>query len=130
VRVLIGIALFAGAYMAEVIRGGLQAIPRGRRGRQRARPVYWDDGLIVMPQALKLVIPGIVNLHRPVQGHDAGARSWRSSICSAACGPSFTDPNWATADHAVHRLRLHRHHLLRLLLSCRATRCSSRNGRR
>ncbi|MBS9720074.1 amino acid ABC transporter permease [Tianweitania sp. BSSL-BM11] len=62
-RALIGVALFASAYMAEVIRGGLQAIPRGQyEGADSLGLGYWQKmGLIVMPQALKLVIPGIVN---------------------------------------------------------------------
>ncbi len=62
-RALIGVALFASAYMAEVIRGGLQAIPRGQYAGADALGLrYWQKtGLIVLPQALKLVIPGIVN---------------------------------------------------------------------
>ena len=55
--------LFSSAYMAEVIRGGLQAIPKGQyEGADSLGLGYWQKmGLIVMPQALKLVIPGIVN---------------------------------------------------------------------
>lgn len=62
-RALIGVALFASAYMAEVIRGGLQAIPKGQyEGADALGLSYWHKtGLIVLPQALKLVIPGIVN---------------------------------------------------------------------
>jgi general L-amino acid transport system permease protein len=62
-RVLIGVILFAGAYMAEVVRGGLQAIPRGQYEAARALGLgYWKMmGLVVLPQALKLVIPGMVN---------------------------------------------------------------------
>ena len=63
VRPLIGVALFSSAYMAEVVRGGLQAIPKGQyEGAMALGLSYWRMmGLIVMPQALKLVIPGIVN---------------------------------------------------------------------
>ncbi|HEY0219569.1 MAG TPA: amino acid ABC transporter permease [Afipia sp.] len=63
VRVLVGIALFAGAYNAEVIRGGLQAVPRGQAEAASALGLsYWKTtGLIVMPQALRHVIPGLVN---------------------------------------------------------------------
>jgi general L-amino acid transport system permease protein len=63
VRCLIGIALFAGAYNAEVIRGGLQAIPRGQGEAASALGLSWwkTTGLIVMPQALRHVIPGLVN---------------------------------------------------------------------
>lgn len=62
-RALVGVALFSAAYMAEVVRGGLQAIPRGQyEGAQALGLSYWRMmGLIVLPQALKLVIPGIVN---------------------------------------------------------------------
>ena len=62
-RALIGVALFASAYMAEVVRGGLQAIPKGQfEGADSLGLSYWQKtGLIIMPQALKLVIPGIVN---------------------------------------------------------------------
>ena len=62
-RALIGVALFASAYMAEVIRGGLQAIPKGQyEGANSLGLGYWQTmGLVVLPQALKMVIPGIVN---------------------------------------------------------------------
>jgi len=63
VRALIGIALFSGAYMAEVIRGGLLAIPRGQSEAASAIGLSWwkTTALIVMPQALRHVIPGLVN---------------------------------------------------------------------
>jgi general L-amino acid transport system permease protein len=62
-RALIGVALFASAYMAEVVRGGLQAIPKGQyEGADSLGLGFWQKmSLIVMPQALTLVIPGIVN---------------------------------------------------------------------
>ena len=62
-RALVGIMLFWSAYMAEVVRGGLQAIPSGQDEAGKALGLgYWPRmGLIVLPQALKLVIPGIVN---------------------------------------------------------------------
>ncbi|SBS31081.1 Inner membrane amino-acid ABC transporter permease protein YhdY [Marinomonas aquimarina] len=62
-RVLIGITLFSAAYMAEVIRGGLQAIPKGQYEAADAMGLtYWQSmTLVILPQALKLVIPGIVN---------------------------------------------------------------------
>ncbi len=62
-RALIGIALFSSAYMAEVVRGGLQAIPKGQYEAAQALGLsYWRMmSLIVLPQALKIVIPGIVN---------------------------------------------------------------------
>lgn len=62
-RALIGVALFSSAYMAEVVRGGLQAIPKGQsEGADSLGLSFWQKmWLIVMPQALKLVIPSIVN---------------------------------------------------------------------
>lgn len=62
-RALIGVSLFASAYMAEVVRGGLQAIPKGQaEGADSLGLSYWQKmRLIILPQALKLVIPGIVN---------------------------------------------------------------------
>jgi general L-amino acid transport system permease protein len=62
VRALIMVALFSAAYLAEVIRGGLQAIPRGQFEAADALGLSYPQkmGLIVLPQALKLVIPGMV----------------------------------------------------------------------
>ncbi|PWW04003.1 general L-amino acid ABC transporter membrane protein [Hoeflea marina] len=62
-RALIGVALFSSAYMAEVIRGGLQAIPKGQYEAANAMGLTFWQGtrLVTMPQALTLVIPGIVN---------------------------------------------------------------------
>ncbi len=62
-RAIIGICLFESAYMAEVVRGGLQAIPRGQREAAYALGLskLKTTGLIILPQALKHVIPGIVN---------------------------------------------------------------------
>lgn len=62
-RPLIGVALFASAYMAEVIRGGLQAIPKGQfEGAMSLGLGYWQMmRLIILPQAIRIVIPGIVN---------------------------------------------------------------------
>lgn len=62
-RAMIGIALFGAAYMAEVVRGGLQAIPKGQyEGAMALGLNYWKMTLlIVLPQALRIVIPGIVN---------------------------------------------------------------------
>jgi general L-amino acid transport system permease protein len=63
VRVIIAITLFEAAYMAEVIRGGLQALPRGQYDAGKSLGMgYWKMHLLViLPQALKLVIPGIAN---------------------------------------------------------------------
>ena len=60
---MIMITLFASAYMAEVVRGGLQAIPQGQYEAAEAMGLkYWQSmRLIILPQALKVSIPGIVN---------------------------------------------------------------------
>lgn len=63
-RALIGVALFWAAYMAEEIRGGLQAIPKGQYEGAMALGLSFSKmtRLIILPQALKIVIPGIVNI--------------------------------------------------------------------
>lgn len=62
-RVLIMVTLFSSAYIAEVVRGGLQAIPKGQIEAADAMGLkYWQSmRLVVLPQALKISIPGIVN---------------------------------------------------------------------
>ncbi len=62
-RPLIGVALFASVYMAEVVRGGLQAVSRGQVEGAKALGLTQSKmmRLIVLPQALTIVIPGIVN---------------------------------------------------------------------
>ena len=63
IRVLVGITLFAAAYMAEVIRGGLQAIPKGQiEAAATIGLSYWQTQVkIVLPQALAMVVPSIMN---------------------------------------------------------------------
>jgi general L-amino acid transport system permease protein len=62
-RALIGVALFASAYMAEVVRGGLVAVPRGQYEAAQALGLpYWRMmALIILPQALRVTLPNIVN---------------------------------------------------------------------
>lgn len=63
VRALVGVTLFASAYMAEVVRGGLQAIPKGQfeAADSLGLNFFLKMRLIILPQALKIVIPGIVS---------------------------------------------------------------------
>ena len=63
VRVLIVVTLFSSAYIAEVIRGGLQGLPTGQYEAADSLGLgYWKaHQLIILPQALKISIPGIVN---------------------------------------------------------------------
>jgi len=65
VRALVGIALFASAYMAEVVRAGLQAIPKGQYEGAMAVGLRYAPmmRLVVLPQALKVTIPNIVNTY-------------------------------------------------------------------
>jgi general L-amino acid transport system permease protein len=62
-RALIGVALFASAYMAEMVRGGLAAVPRGQYEASHALGLtYWRMmGLVILPQALRVTLPNIVN---------------------------------------------------------------------
>ncbi len=62
-RVLIGMTLFTAAYLAEVVRGGLQALPKGQVEAAQALGLsYWQtQRKIVLPQALRMVVPAIVN---------------------------------------------------------------------
>ena len=63
VRVLVGMTLFVAAYLAEVVRGGLQAVPKGQiEAAQSLGLGYWKaQRKIVLPQALRLSVPAIVN---------------------------------------------------------------------
>lgn len=63
-RAVVGVIIFQSAYIAEAVRGGLQAIPKGQyEGAQSLGLSYWQmTGLIVLPQALKIAIPGIVGI--------------------------------------------------------------------
>ncbi|MFP1879034.1 amino acid ABC transporter permease [Lonsdalea quercina] len=62
-RALVGVILFQSAYVAEVVRGGLQALPKGQyEAAQSLALGYWRmQFLVILPQALKMVIPGLVN---------------------------------------------------------------------
>ena len=64
-RALFGIALFAAAYMAEVVRAGLQALPKGQYEGAMSLGLNYGQmmRLIILPQALKVTIPNIVNTY-------------------------------------------------------------------
>jgi general L-amino acid transport system permease protein len=98
VRVLIGIALFAGAYNAEVIRGGLQAIPRGQGEAASALGLSWGKttGLIVMPQALRHVIPSLVNSFISLFKDTSLVSIVALFDLLGSLHASFADPVWAT----------------------------------
>jgi general L-amino acid transport system permease protein len=98
VRVLIGIALFAGAYNAEVIRGGLAAIPNGQAEAAHALGLsYWKTtGLIVMPQAVRHVIPGLVNSFIALFKDTSLVSIVALFDLLGSLRASFADPAWAT----------------------------------
>ena len=98
VRVLIGIALFAGAYNAEVIRGGLNAIPRGQAEAASALGLsYWKTtGLVVMPQALRHVIPGLVNSFIAMLKDTSLVSIVALFDLLGQLRASFADPTWST----------------------------------
>jgi general L-amino acid transport system permease protein len=98
VRALIGIALFSGAYMAEVIRGGLQAIPRGQIEAASAIGLSWwkTTAFIVMPQALRHVIPGIVNSFISLFKDTSLVSIVSLFDLLGQVHASFADPVWAT----------------------------------
>lgn len=97
-RVLVGIALFAGAYNAEVIRGGLLAIPRGQAEAAKALGLSYGKitGLIVLPQALRHVIPGLVNSFIALFKDTTLVLIVAIFDLLGQLRASFADPNWAT----------------------------------
>jgi general L-amino acid transport system permease protein len=97
-RVLIGIALFAGAYNAEVIRGGLQAIPRGQAEAASALGLssWKTTGLVVMPQALRHVIPGLVNSFIALLKDTSLVSIVALFDLLGQLRASFADPVWST----------------------------------
>jgi general L-amino acid transport system permease protein len=98
VRVLIGVVLFSGAYLAEVVRAGLQAIPRGQFEAGMALGLgYWRMmGLVILPQALRLVIPGLVNSFIALFKDTTLVLIVAIFDLLGQLRASFSDPNWAT----------------------------------
>jgi general L-amino acid transport system permease protein len=97
-RALVGVALFSAAYMAEVIRGGLQAIPKGQyEGAASVGLGYWQTmNLIVLPQALVIVIPGIVNSFIALFKDTTLVLIVSIFDLLGQLRAAFTDPNWAS----------------------------------
>ena len=102
-RALIGVALFSSAYMAEVVRGGLQALPKGQYEGAMALGLNWGQmmRMIILPQALKLVIPGIVNTFIGLFKDTTlvliiGLFDFLGQIQS-----SYSDPTWASPVQAM-----------------------------
>ncbi|MBB1091632.1 amino acid ABC transporter permease [Rhodopseudomonas palustris] len=97
-RVLIGIALFAGAYNAEVVRGGLNAIPRGQGEAASALGLSYakTTGLIVLPQALRHVIPGLVNSFIALFKDTSLVSIVALFDLLGQLRAAFADPTWST----------------------------------
>ena len=101
-RALIGVSLFAAAYMAEVVRGGLQAISKGQyEGADSLGLSYWQKMyFIVLPQALKLVIPGIVNTFIGMFKDTSLVLIISMFDLLGVVKQNFADANWATPQTA------------------------------
>jgi general L-amino acid transport system permease protein len=102
-RAVVGISLFASAYMAEVVRAGLQALPKGQyEGAMSLGLGYWQMmRLIVLPQALKITIPNIVNNYVALFKDTSlllivGIFDFLKAIQTASI-----DPQWAVASASV-----------------------------
>jgi len=95
-RVLVGITLFAAAYMAEVIRGGLQAIPNGQvEAAQSIGLSYWQtQRKIVLPQALAMVVPGIMNNFISIFKDTSLVTIVSLYELTGATGIAFADADW------------------------------------
>lgn len=98
-RALIGVSIFTSAYMAEVIRGGLQAIPKGQfEGADSLGLGYWQKTrLIIMPQAIKLVIPSIVNTFIGTFKDTSLVTIIGMFDLLGIVKQNFSDANWASA---------------------------------
>jgi general L-amino acid transport system permease protein len=98
-KALVGVSLFASAYMAEVIRGGLQAIPKGQYEAANALGLpYWQTmGFVVMPQAIKIVIPGIVNTFIGLFKDTSLVSVVSIFDLLGIVQTGFNDPKWASA---------------------------------
>ena len=98
-RALIGLSLFAAAYMAEVIRGGLQAIPKGQyEGAKSLGLNYWTMmRLIILPQAITIVIPGIVNTFIGLFKDTSLVYIISIFELLYTVRNSFSNPTWATS---------------------------------
>ncbi len=102
-RALIGVALFASAYMAEVVRGGLASVPRGQyEAAQALGLTFWRMmALVILPQALRVTLPNIVNTFIGLFKDTSlvfivGIFDFLRTIEAAR-----VDPNWATPNTSV-----------------------------
>jgi general L-amino acid transport system permease protein len=108
IRALVGIALFASAYMAEVVRAGLQAIPKGQYEGAMAVGLRYPHmmGFIVLPQALRITIPNIVNTYiglfkDTTLVYIVGIFDFLHTIEVARIDPKWATPVTSTTGYAV-----------------------------
>jgi len=108
VRALIGVALFASAYMAEVVRGGLAAVPRGQYEAAQALGLpYWRMmALVILPQALRVTLPNIVNTFIGLFKDTTlvfvvGIFDFLRTIEAARVDPKWATPNTSVSGYAV-----------------------------
>lgn len=96
-RAMIGVALFASASMAEVVRGGVQAIPKAQyEGAMVLGLDYWQMmSLVILPQAVKLVIPGIVNVFISLFKDTTLVQIVALLDFLGQIRAAFADPTWA-----------------------------------
>lgn len=106
-RALVGIGLFASAYMAEVVRAGLQALPKGQyEGAMAMGLGYWQMmRLIILPQALKVTIPNIVNTYIGLFKDTSlllivGIFDFLKAIETARIDPQWAAPTTSTTGYA------------------------------
>jgi len=103
-RALVGFSLFAAAYMAEVIRGGLQAIPKGQfeAADSLGLNFYLNMRLIVLPQAMKIVIPGIVSTFIGLFKDTSLVSIIALADLLLVAKQSYTDSNWLGLEHTAY----------------------------
>lgn len=103
-RALVGFTMFSSAYMAEVVRGGLQALPKGQTEAAQALGLnYWQGmRLIILPQALKIVIPGIVNTFIGLFKDTALVSIIGLFDLLLVAKASVTDPKWLGLEHEAY----------------------------
>ena len=103
-RALVGLTLFSSAYMAEVVRGGLQAIPKGQTEAARSMGLsYWQSiRLIILPQALTITIPAIVNTFIGLFKDTSLVIVIGLFDVLQVAKSSVTDPNWLGKEHEAY----------------------------
>ena len=103
-RAQVALILFAAAYLAEVIRGGLQAVPKGQYEAADALGLsYWQKmRLIILPQALRIVIPPLVNLFNSLFKDTSLVLIIGIFDLLSAGKISFADPAWQGFGYEVY----------------------------